>query len=121
MGGVAVGCKNVASASILMYGWHGGSYVLIARPVRRMGGMVATCKIGISPSIFAYCWHGGSDVLIGPSILTYGCHCSRVKNCIIPSILAYGGTEVLMLLLLLPFWRTGGMAVACKNGICPSI
>jgi hypothetical protein len=51
MGGMAVACKNVISPSILTYGWHGGSDVLVCRLIFTYGWHGGRVKYGISPSI----------------------------------------------------------------------
>jgi hypothetical protein len=52
MGDMAVAFKNFTGPSILAYGWHGGSAVLVG-PYWRMGGMAVACKDVIGSSILA--------------------------------------------------------------------
>jgi hypothetical protein len=80
--------------------------------------MTVACKNGTRPSILALGGHGGGDALIGLSLLAYGFHGARVQE-LYKSIHfgVGGGMEVVMLLLVLPFWRMGGMVDACKDCI----
>jgi hypothetical protein len=80
--------------------------------------MLAACKNGISPSILTNGWHGGSDVLIGSYSSAYWWHGGRVQE--LYNSINFGvldDMDVLMFWLVSPFWRMGGTAVACKNGI----
>jgi hypothetical protein len=101
-----------------VWGWHGGSDVLIAPSILAYGWHVSRVKQWYKSIHFgewvawrlrarmAYVhpfwrmvWHGGC-VQEWYKTIYFGVR---------------GGMEVVMLLLLRPFWRMGGMAVACKD------